>query len=86
MTDHPGIKRQALYDGWSENADVDLNDFATVQQLKLVALPPDQRVRALEEIDAAMSADDVSVRRKSELLQVRRRMAFTHEAMLRAKR
>jgi hypothetical protein len=33
-----------------------------------------------------MSADGASVRQKAELLQVRRRMAFTHEAMLRAKR
>ena len=84
-SDNPIIKRQALYDGWPADADVDLDQFAGVQQLKLVQLPPDQRVRAIEQVDAAI-ADDTNLRRQSELLRVRRAMAHTHEQLLKARR
>ena len=46
--------------------------------------PPENRVKALMDLDAAISAQDGSLRQQSELVRLRRELGRTHAQMLRA--
>jgi hypothetical protein len=82
---HKKILEQAREDGWSEHADINLDDFARLQQAKFFVNEPAQRMRALQAIDAAIGEQDgSSIRSKADLLQLRRSLSATHEAMLKA--
>jgi hypothetical protein len=59
MTDrHPRIRAQALFDGWSQDADVDFDAFSAVQQQKLYLLGPTERMHILSQVDSAIGEPD----------------------------
>jgi hypothetical protein len=83
---HPRLRNRALLDGLSEHADFDPEGFATTQQIKMVLHPPESRMQALQSLDEAMADESVPLKQRSQLLQLRRRMALTHEQLLKVGR
>jgi len=84
---HPAIKHWAELQGWPENSEIDKDHFAGVQQLRMVVSSPESRMKALHDIDAALTANDgTTLRAKSDLLRLRREMSKTHQALLRSGR
>ena len=83
---HPSIKHQALLDGWSQNADIDPDHFATYQQFKMVLHDPTSRMNALNQIDEQIGNENTTLRQRSQLLDLRRRLSVTHEQLLKARR
>jgi hypothetical protein len=84
---HPVIRRAADLDGWSQHADVDIDAFTALNQAKLAMYGPQARMQALRAIDEAISTDDgTTLRSKSQLALVRRRLSYTHEQLLKAGR
>jgi hypothetical protein len=83
---HPAIRHCASLDGHSEKEDIDHDGFATYQQLKFVVSPPAHRMDALNQIDAQISQNSGTLRQKSELVDLRRRLSRTHESLLKAGR
>jgi hypothetical protein len=84
---HPALKYQAELDGWSQGADIDRDAFTVVQQFKMAMHQPEQRRQALAQIDQALSAEDgQTLRSKSQLFDLRRKLSQTHEALLKAGR
>jgi hypothetical protein len=84
---HPAIRHQAKIDGHSPSADIDHNTFCTVQQIKGVLHSPQSRMDATNQIDAQISREDGgSLRQRSQLVDLRRRLSYTHEALLKAGR
>jgi hypothetical protein len=81
--DHPAIKRQSLYDGWSEHADVDPETFLINQAAKMALQDREQRVATLEHVDKLFDDPTTSLRQKAQLHRVRQTMARAHENMLR---
>jgi hypothetical protein len=85
---HPELGYQSELDGWSQNADVDPAAFAMWQQVKMVMTnDPQTRRAALNEVDRAIGRDDgTTLRSKSQLMDLRRKLSQTHEALLKAGR
>ena len=84
---HPLLKRAQELDGWSQHADVDPNDFISLQKYKMLLHPPENRARALHEIDAAIDASEGgNLRQTSDLVRLRRELSKTHEELLKAGR
>jgi hypothetical protein len=84
---HPAIRNVALTDGWSQHADIDHNTFCTYQQAKLVIHPPASRVEVLNKLDEVIGQDDgTSLRSKSQLMDLRKKLSLTHEQLLKARR
>jgi hypothetical protein len=84
---HKKILEQAREDGWSQDADVDLGHFAEVHQRRMVLMGPTERMRLLNNVDAAIGEQDGStLRTKSDLRRLRRSLSHTHEALLRSGR
>jgi hypothetical protein len=84
---HKKILEQAREDGWSQDADVDLGAFAQVHQARMALMGPTQRMRILNNVDAAIGEQDGStLRSKSDLLRLRRSLSHTHESLLKAGR
>ena len=84
---HPKIEEQRELDGWSkDNSDVD-QEFVALQNAKFVLSSPLSRAEALQHIDGLISADDgASLRSKSHLVELRRGLSQTHQAMLKVGR
>lgn len=51
---HKKILEQAREDGWSQGADVDLGEFAQLHQAHMALMGPAQRMRILNNVDAAI--------------------------------
>jgi hypothetical protein len=84
---HPVIRRAANMEGWSEGADIDHDAFAALNQVKLAMHGPQARMQALETIDQQIGADDgTTLRSKSQLVSLRRKLSYTHERLLKAGR
>jgi hypothetical protein len=84
---HPTLRHQASLDGWSQHGDVDFNSFATHTQAKMVLHGPAERMKCLNQLDSIIGADDgATLRSKSQLAQLRRKLSHTHESMLKAGR
>jgi hypothetical protein len=84
---HPAIKHQAQLDGWSQHGDFDRDAFTAYHNFSMVLHGPENRIRALNQIDQQISADDgSSLRQKSDLVRLRRELSKTHEALLKAGR
>ena len=84
---HPKILEQYEVDGWSKDADVDSENFAALQQVKFLLSPPAARVEGLQHIDGLIAENDgASLRAKSELFDLRRKLSLTYNQMLKAKR
>jgi hypothetical protein len=88
LTDrHPKIREQALEDGFSQHDPIDMNAFTRIQEAKFYANPPEARMRALNSIDEAISANDgTSMRAKADLFRLRNELSFVHEKLLAARR
>jgi hypothetical protein len=84
---HPELRYQAEIDGWSQSAaDIDRDAFTAYQQFKMVLCPSPQIRRAtLNEIDKEIGGSG-TLRSKSQLLELRRKLSHTHEALLRSGR
>jgi hypothetical protein len=81
---HPELQYQAELDGWGQGADVDPDVFAAVQQVKLALHSPQTRRAALNEIDKCIGRDDgTTLRAKSQLMDLRRKLSGTHQRLLR---
>jgi hypothetical protein len=80
---HPAIAKQALFDGWSEGADIDTDEFLLNQAGKMALLGREQRVAALETVDKLFDDPTTSLRQKAQLGRVRSVMGRAHENMLR---
>jgi hypothetical protein len=84
---HPAIKQWAEQQGWSQDAEVDRDSFTGAQQYRMCLSSPASRMKALHDIDAAISAEDgQTLRSKSQLLELRRSLSVTHEGLLKAGR
>jgi hypothetical protein len=84
---HPAIRNVANTDGWSQHGDVDHDTFCTYQQAKLVMHPPASRVQVLNDLDQVIGAEDgTSLRAKSNLVDLRKKLSLTHEQLLKARR
>jgi hypothetical protein len=84
---HPKIIEQAREDGWSQDADVDLGRFTELHQAHMVLMGPADRMRILNRVTDAIGADDgTSIKSKADLLELRRSLSRTHEALLRSGR
>jgi hypothetical protein len=83
---HPSIKHQALLDGWGEHDDIHPEAFTVFQQFKALLHSPDSRMQALNQLDNAIGQDGATLRSKSQLVSLRRRLSQTHEQMLKAGR
>jgi hypothetical protein len=84
---HPKIVEQARMDGFSQHDDVDFQTFSNLQQAKFFMNGPTERMRALNAIDEAISADDgSSMRAKSVLFRLRNELSAVHEKLLKASR
>jgi hypothetical protein len=84
---HPKLREQALEDGWSQDADIDVGAFAQVHQARMALMGPGDRMRILGRVDAAIGeSDGTSLRSKADLLQLRRSLSHTHERLLKAGR
>jgi hypothetical protein len=80
---HPAIRHCANLDGHPQHADIDHNSFVVHQQCKAVVSPPSHRMDALNQLDAQISLDTSSLRQRSQLVDLRRRLSHTHEYLLR---
>jgi len=80
------LRDQATSDGWSQHTDPDPDSFATYQQLKALQRSPAERTAMIEAIDNEIANGGETLRKKAQLLDLRRRLSFTHEQMLKAKR
>jgi hypothetical protein len=84
---HKKILEQAREDGWSQDADVDLDTFAQLHQARMALYGPTERMRLLNNVDAAIGEEDgTRLRAKSDLLRLRRSLSHTHEKLLKAGR
>jgi hypothetical protein len=88
---HESLKRVAEGDGWSAQRHGDWSDdqFIATQKAKMLLHPVDSRVKALQDLDAVISAsntDGSSRRKQAGLVRVRREMARAHEMMLKVGR
>ena len=84
---HPAIRSVANTDGWSQSADIDHSDFCVYQQVKFVIHPPASRMQVLNDLDRVIGADDgTSLRSKSQLVDLRKKLSATHEQLLKARR
>ena len=82
---HPKIKEQMALDGYSD--DVDPETFSELQRVKFLLSQPADRVAAIQNLDSLIAQpDDSTLRAKSELLNLRRKLSLTHEQMLKARR
>jgi hypothetical protein len=81
--DHPAIAKQAIYDGWSEGADVDPETFLLNQAAKMAMQGREERVATLEHVDKLFDDPTTSLRQKAQILRVRQVMGRAHENMLR---
>jgi hypothetical protein len=84
--EHPAIRQQANMDGHPEKADINVDAFTSYQQFRAVLHPPRQRMDALNQLDAQLSREDCTLRQRSQLMDVRRRLSRTHELLLKAGR
>ena len=76
-----------MLDGASQHYDIDREAFVSMQQAKMLLHPPENRVKALLDIDAAIDASEGgNLRQTSELVRLRRELSKTHEQMLKAGR
>ena len=84
---HPAIRNVANTDGWSQHAAVDHVTFVTHQQAKFVIHPPASRIAVLNDLDRVIGQDDgTSLRAKSQLVDLRKKLSATHEQLLKARR
>ena len=85
--EHPAIRNVADADGVVPGAHIDHNGFCVYQQAKFVVTPPAQRAIALRDIETAIGLDDgTSLRAKSQLMDLHKKLSFTHRAMTKAGR
>jgi hypothetical protein len=84
---HKTIRNVALTDGWSQHADIAHDEFCAYQQAKLIVHPPESRIAVLNQLDQVIGQDDGgSLRAKSQLVDLRKRLSLTHEQLLKARR
>jgi hypothetical protein len=84
---HPAIKHWARRQGWSQHDEPDFDTFSVTQQYRMALSTPEDRMQALNDIDAALAAEDgTTLRAKSDLMRLRQEMSRTHEALLKAGR
>jgi hypothetical protein len=81
---HPAIRRQADFDGAPSNASAE--DVTVMNQIKMCLQTPDQRAVAFDQLDQIMGEQGTSLRSKARVLQMRRRLAFTDNALRRVGR
>lgn len=81
---HPEIRYMAEVEGWSQAADIDRDAFTALQQFRMAMNSPGTRRAALNEIDRAIGQNDgQTLRSKSQLVDLRRKLSQTHERLLR---
>jgi hypothetical protein len=83
---HPALRHCANLDGFSQDADLTAEQVAYWNSAKMVFSPPADRMNALNQIDAQISREDATLRQRSQLITVRRRLSQTHERLLKAGR
>jgi hypothetical protein len=83
---HPALRHCANLDGFSQDADLGPEDIAYVNAAKMMFSPPADRMNALNQIDAQISREDATLRQRSQLVTVRRRLSQVHEKLLTAGR
>jgi hypothetical protein len=84
---HPALKYQAELDGWSQGADIDRAVFDAYQSFKMTLHDPQIRRAAIDQVDRAIGEDDgITLRSKSQLVQLRQKLSRTHEMLLKAGR
>ena len=84
---HPAIRSVANTDGWSQHEDIDHVTFVTHQQAKFVVHPPTSRIQVLNELDQVIGQNDgTTLRAKSQLVDLRKKLSLTHEQLLKARR
>jgi hypothetical protein len=83
---HPALRHSANLDGFSENADLGPEDIAYVNAAKMMFSPPAHRMNALNQLDAEIGREDATLRQRSQLVTVRRRLSQVHEKLLKAGR
>jgi hypothetical protein len=80
---HPELRYEAELAGLPEGADVDRDAFNAYQQFRMALNSPQTRRAALNEIDKCIGRDDgTTLRAKSQLLDLRRKLSGTHERLL----
>jgi hypothetical protein len=84
---HPELRYQAEIDGWSQGADVDPEAFAAYQQFKMALNSPQIRRATLNEVDKAIGREDgQTLRARSQLFDLRRKLSGVHERLLKVGR
>jgi hypothetical protein len=81
---HPALARQAAFDGAPANADAE--SVTVMNQIKMCLQQPEQRAVALRQLDEVITGSEGSLRSRAQVLQVRRRLAFTDNALRRVGR
>jgi hypothetical protein len=85
--EHPAIRNVADSDGVVPGAHIDHAGFCTYQALKFVVTPPAERAKALRDIEQVVGLDDgTSLRSKSQLVDLHKKLSVTHRAMIKAGR
>jgi hypothetical protein len=85
--EHPAIRNVADSDGVAPGAHIDHEGFCAYQQAKFIISPPAARAQAIRDIETAIGLDDgTSLRSKSQLLDLHKKLSFTHRAMRKAGR
>ena len=80
---HPAMAEVAQEDG---NPNISNEDFITAQQLKMVVVGPQYRTAAIRQVDQALADSSTTLRSRAQLLNLKRRMSTTHNALLKAGR
>jgi len=83
---HKGLRRQAALDGFPSPDETSLEDLTVLQSLKMIVCGPEHRTNALEQLDDALADNSVNLRKRAQLLELKRRMSFTDKAMRKAGR
>lgn len=81
---NPLLIEVAARDGSADPDNITYETFEGVTHLKAMLHGPESRVRALAELDEAISNDATPLRDRAQLLNLKRGLARTHAAMCRA--
>jgi len=80
---HPVIKWAAERDGYDEKTqEFDHDQFVAYQSYKSILHPPATRMQALNDLDAAIGANDgTSLRAKAQLFDLRKKLGVVHSRL-----
>jgi hypothetical protein len=85
--DHPLLKQVAGDLGFSQHDDINPDYLAGYYQSVAILNNPGTRMRALNDLDTVIGAEDgTTLKSKAQLLQIRQSLSRTHELLLKAGR